>query len=233
MSVPIALFVTHRYPHDWSQVGGLVQPIVATGSILTALTLIGVVYNAILQSRAIDAQRELAVSSLHFDLTKLALSDSELDTAWGSVSDNKPNRRIDIYVNMILSHWELMFSQRMLSELELKQLADDLFSGAPARMFWSRSRAFRSQRARARRGTAARFHRIADTAFQNAGGTPANDLTKGAALIGPSLVASGAGPNPTDPRRPQSWHRKIGNMTLVAGGIAYVLRQQARRGHRS
>lgn len=133
----------------------------AVAAVISGLALIGVVVSLRAQRREALAARLHNMRTLHVGLMQMAIADLDLLAAWGRFgSGDNVARRQHLYVNLILSYWQMMYSIGELSDQELRVISHDLFSGEAGQRFWVNSRTIRLRTERSKRDT--HFHRILD-----------------------------------------------------------------------
>ncbi|XVQ08550.1 DUF6082 family protein [Spirillospora sp. CA-255316] len=141
-------------------------------ALLAAAALLGIASALILQARGEWIAREEARRSAIADLLKMAMDDPDLDEAWGPVPEDadRKARRQFMYINMILSEWQMSFESKALGEAGLREIAREMFSGRPGRAFWEAARDVRGRTSGTRR--ARRFHQILDEEYRRAAVPP-------------------------------------------------------------
>jgi hypothetical protein len=171
--VPFLLLALRGQTDDWQELGDIATTYGAASAFLSVLALTGVAVSLVFQARETKASREQALRSLHVDLLRMAMDDEVYRRCWGPFfdADDPDGQRAQMYTNMIVSHWELMFELHAISEAHLRESAFTVFSGEEGRRFWSGSRAMREVAADTRRER--RFHQILDEEYERA--VPAPD----------------------------------------------------------
>jgi hypothetical protein len=174
------MFVAHLVLLGWQLDWGFIRGIEEAKDISAALGLFsalfsgfaafGLLYTVDLQRHALRLQQEdakrsaaLQIRLLHMDLLKAAIADPELKAVWADES-LVPTGRQSMYVNLILSHWETLFTQDLLSEARLRNLVDEKMHRAIAAS-WTKNRVSRSRHAISQSSKATRFHEIIDVAY--------------------------------------------------------------------
>jgi len=132
-----------------------------------ALALAGatlVVWSQVRRGSAVA--RDQALRSLHVDLLRMAMDDEIYRRCWGDFFDSvEPDeQRAQLYVNMIFSHWELMFELKALADGALREAARVVLTGPDGSRFWAGSRDIRAKSASTRRKR--RFHAIVDEEYR-------------------------------------------------------------------
>ncbi|MFC5747970.1 DUF6082 family protein [Actinomadura rugatobispora] len=152
----------------WERLSFIGQTSGAASALLAALALLGIAATLILQARETRIAREEARRSAIADLLKMAMDDPDLDEAWGPVpedEDRKARRQL-MYINMILSEWQMSFETKALGEARLRAISREMFSGRPGRAFWEAAREVRIRTSDTKR--ALRFHQILDEEYTQA-----------------------------------------------------------------
>jgi hypothetical protein len=167
-TAPFLLLALRGQTDDWQELGDIATTYGAASAFLSVLALTGVAASLVFQARETKASREQALRSLHVDLLRMAMDDEVYRRCWGPffVTDDPDGQRAQMYTNMIVSHWELMFELNAISEAHLREVAFVVFSGEEGRRFWSGSRAMRAKAADTRRER--RFHQILDEEYKRA-----------------------------------------------------------------
>ncbi|MEU8121470.1 DUF6082 family protein [Spirillospora sp. NPDC049024] len=168
-----------RYPlrrSDLSFVDAVRSPGPKQGEnvLLAALALIGIAATLIFQAHDTKIAREEARRIAIAELLKMAMDDPALDEAWGPVpadADRKARRQL-MYINMIVSEWQMSFETKALPEKRLRAISREMFSGRPGRAFWEEARQVRMSTAGSKR--ARRFHEILDEEYDLAPAPPSD-----------------------------------------------------------
>lgn len=152
----------------WERLSFIGQTYGAASTILAVLALIGVVVTLVLQAHETRLAREEARRAAIGDLLRMAMDDPDLDECWGPISAGQDlrRRRQQMYVNMILSEWQMSFETRALGERRLRAISREMFEGRVGREFWVSAREIRLSTSETRR--ARRFHQILDEEYQRA-----------------------------------------------------------------
>ncbi|MES9541602.1 DUF6082 family protein [Actinomadura sp. NPDC000600] len=149
----------------WERLSFIGQTYGAASALLAALALIGIAATLIFQAHDTKIAREEARRIAIAELLKMAMDDPALDEAWGPVpadADRKARRQL-MYVNMIISEWQMSFETKALPETRLRAISHEMFSGRPGRAFWEEARQVRLNTAGSKR--ARRFHEILDEEY--------------------------------------------------------------------
>lgn len=150
---------------DWSQLSDVGQTYGAASAILAALALGGVAVSLFLQRKESKAAREQALRGLHTDLLRMALDDPEFMECWGIIGESGDMgwHRQHIYLNLIVSHWQMMWEMNVLTERHLRILARGIFGGSRGLRYWSEARDVRLVAEKGRR--AREFHTVVDDEY--------------------------------------------------------------------
>lgn len=162
---PWALRVFGGPTARWERLSFIGQTYGAASALLAALALIGIAATLIFQAHDTKIAREEARRIAIAELLKMAMDDPALDEAWGPVpagADPKARRQL-MYINMIISEWQMSFETKALPEKRLRAISREMFSGRPGRAFWEEARQVRMGTAGSRR--ARRFHEILDEEY--------------------------------------------------------------------
>lgn len=137
-------------------------------ALLAVLALVGVAVSLVFQARESRATREQAFRDANTEMLKMAMDDPDYAECWGgNLAPGEPRaQRQSMYVNMILTQWEMGYETGAIGETHIRALAERLFEGRVPWEFWRRVRELRLETAESRR--ARRFQRIIDEAFQRA-----------------------------------------------------------------
>lgn len=144
----------------------------AASAVVAAVALTGIVATLIFQVRETKIAREEARRMAIAELLKMAMDDPDLDEAWGPVpaGESRKARRQLMYINMIISEWQMSFETKALPETRLRAIAREMFSAHPGRAYWREARQARLSTSETRR--ARRFHRILDEEYNRAPAPP-------------------------------------------------------------
>lgn len=134
-----------------------------------------VLWTITIQQRELSLQREEMSKMIsqqtrqaHIELLKLAVDDEDLSPVWGSRLGSHTERKQAMYVNLILSHWQMMFGDDLITEPELKLLLKNhMIRSEYFRSFWQRNSSSRAAYA-ALTSKQTRFHNLIEAAFKEA-----------------------------------------------------------------
>ncbi|MBC6465289.1 DUF6082 family protein [Actinomadura alba] len=156
----------------WERRSLIGQTYGAASAILSVLALIGVVATLVFQARETKLAREEARRTAISDLLRMAMDDADLDECWGPVpaGEDATVRRQTMYVNMIISEWQMSFETKALGETRLRAISSEMFHGRVGRAFWESAREVRLATSETRR--ARRFHQILDEEYRQAPESP-------------------------------------------------------------
>jgi hypothetical protein len=113
---------------DWSRLGDVGQTYGAASALLSVFALGGVAVSLHLQRRESKAAREQALRGLHTDLLRMALEDATFLECWGPIGESTDVGwyRQHIYLNLVVSHWQMMWEIGAITERHLRLTAGDL-----------------------------------------------------------------------------------------------------------
>ncbi|GGV02175.1 hypothetical protein GCM10010182_19730 [Actinomadura cremea] len=169
---PWALRVFDGSTAHWERLSFIGQTYGAASALVAAFALVGIVVTLIFQARETKIAREEARRIAIAELLKMAMDDPDLDEAWGPVpegEDRKARRQL-MYINMIVSEWQMSFETKALPETRLRAISREMFSGRPGRAFWQEARQVRMSTSETTR--ARHFHRILDEEYNRAPAPP-------------------------------------------------------------
>ncbi|WP_125620585.1 DUF6082 family protein [Actinomadura sp. WAC 06369] len=152
----------------WERLSFIGQTYGAASALVAAFALVGIVATLIFQARETKIAREEARRVAIAELLKMAMDDPDLDEAWGPVPEGEDRRarRQLMYINMIISEWQMSFETKALPEVRLRAISREMFSGRPGRAFWREAREVRLSTSESKR--ARRFHQILDEEYRRA-----------------------------------------------------------------
>jgi hypothetical protein len=153
---------------QWERLSFIGQTYGAASALLTVFALAGIVATLALQARDTKIAREEARRAAVGELLRMAMDDPDLDEAWGPVpegEDRKARRQL-MYINMIISEWQMSFETKALGEKRLRAISREMFSGHPGRTFWREAGEVRINTSETRRSR--RFHQILDEEYKHA-----------------------------------------------------------------
>jgi uncharacterized protein DUF6082 len=165
---PLALNGVGGLAKDWDRLSLIGQTYGAASALLSVLALIGIAVSLLYQAREHKANREQALRSSHMDLMQKAMEDPLYARVWGPLMapGDFDSQREHLYVNLIISHWEMEFGLGALSEAHLRAIANAVFLGEAGQRYWEASRPVRMISSMGRRER--RFHQILDEEFRKA-----------------------------------------------------------------
>lgn len=205
---PLALDGLGNMARDWNRLSLIGQTYGAASALLSVLALIGISASLILQAHENKANREQALRASHAELMQKAMDDPLYARVWGALMapGDFDSQREHMYVNLIVSHWEMEYGLGAITEEHLRAIAHAIFSEEPGRRYWRAARPVRMISSMGRREE--RFHQILDEEFTKAGE--------------PSKSAPSRSPEPGRPyRRPQ---QRLLASIIVAGVLGYLAR---------
>lgn len=152
----------------WERLSFIGQTYGAASALLAVLALIGVAVSLVFQARESRATREQAFRDANTEMLKMAMDDPAYAECWGgNLASGEPReQRQSMYVNMILTQWEMGYETGAIGETHIRALAARLFEGRVPWEFWRRVRELRLETAESRR--ARRFQTMIDEEFQRA-----------------------------------------------------------------
>jgi hypothetical protein len=142
-------------------------------SLFSGLALVGVLYTVLQQGQELRLQREemaknvaAQIRQLHFSLLQLAVNDqtNTLEKVWSADAANASSDKQSMYVNLILSHWEMQFVNQLLSESQLQAMLARYMAYPHFRAFWHANSNYREKMAEADERASA-FHKAAHAAY--------------------------------------------------------------------
>lgn len=165
---PLAMGGLGGLAEDWDRLSLIGQTYGAASALLSVIALTGVGASLILQSRENKANREQALRSSHADLMRMAMDDPLYAEIWAPL--NPPGgldlQRQHMYVNLVISHWEMEYGLGTLTDQHLRVIARAVFSTAPGHRYWQVARPVRMVSSVGSRER--RFHQILDEEHENA-----------------------------------------------------------------
>ncbi|MEV3857630.1 DUF6082 family protein [Streptomyces sp. NPDC050095] len=195
---PLALPALDGRGEDWQKISNIAQAYGAVSALLSGLAVIGVIVSLILQAREGKASRVQTARAAHTDLIKTAIENPDYLECWGGPDPTRTvlMRRQHMYINLVISYWEMSYEIGDLKDDWLAAVCDEVFTGEIGRSFWERNRAARISTAPTRR--LKHFNEIIDERYRRALATPPRTM--------PALpdygVPGATPPNPRDPHRP-------------------------------
>lgn len=142
-------------------------------ALFSGFAAFGLLYTIDLQRNALNLQAKdvqqgaaMQVRMLHLELLKLSIADPELEQVWSGGTGTLTGKQ-SMYTNLILSHWETMFTTGLLSEQQLQNLLSERMNSL-VMQFWDKHRASRRQHAESAGGPNVRFHELVEQSFGEA-----------------------------------------------------------------
>jgi hypothetical protein len=154
---------------DWQRLADIAQTYAAAAAsaVLALLALGGVALSLVFQAREMRAARLQALRMAHLDLMKLALDNPTYLAALGrNTYPDDEQRQQSLFVNLLISNWEMSYEMDEMSEIRLRDSARHLFGGEAGQRYWLTVRERRLRRSTQKR--ARRFHEILNEEFQKA-----------------------------------------------------------------
>jgi MYXO-CTERM domain-containing protein len=215
---PYALRLLDPRASDWEQLSWIGQTYGAASALLSVLALIGVTVSLFLQAREAKGAREQNLRAIHTELLQMAMDDEVYRRCWGPffASDDPVGQREHMYVNLIISNWQMQYEMHVFSEPHLRSAAHILFSGEVGQRFWVEVRDLRVNTASTRRER--RFHEILEEEYQHA-------LTSPAVAPTPRNPSTQSQPGRSSRR---TWQAAFGLAAAGLGAFA-ALRRRRRR----
>ncbi|MEU7885854.1 DUF6082 family protein [Microbispora bryophytorum] len=158
---------------DWEQLSYIGQTYGAASAIFSALALTGVAATLMLQARQARTARKEVERNHHFQLMEMAINNPELLACWGAVDSGRQARisRQRLYLNLIISYWEMMYEVGETSTQMLRSNAQTvLFSQQLGHDFWTDIRTDRL--AVANNARQRRFWKILDEEYRAGRSSP-------------------------------------------------------------
>lgn len=164
---PLALDVFQGEARYWERLSFIGQTYGAASALLSVVAIIGVIATLVYQAREVKVAREEARRAAMSDLLKMAMQDPDFNECWGPTGLDEPftDQRQHMYVNLILSQWQVSFETGALGEKRLRVIAAEMFRGRVGRKFWADAREVRLATTENRR--AQRFHQVLDEAYHS------------------------------------------------------------------
>jgi hypothetical protein len=175
---PLAMGGLGGLASDWGRLSLIGQTYGAASALLSVIALTGVGASLILQAKENRSNREQVLRTSHAELMRLAMDNPLYAEIWAPL--NPPGdfdlQRQHMYVNLVVSHWEMEYGLGTLTDPHLRVIARAVFSTAAGRRYWQTARPTQMISSVGRRER--RFHRILDEEYENAapdadGRTPA------------------------------------------------------------
>ncbi|MEO3799706.1 DUF6082 family protein [Nonomuraea sp. B1E8] len=136
----------------------------AASAVLSALALIAIGASLFLQAREMKFSREEAERAHHFQLLQLQIENPVLSGAMHR-ADSGLDPRLHLYLNLVLSYWEMLFRVGQMHEPVLQEYARHDFLGTEVgRRFWEGTRGRRLALAKDRRSK--QFVTVIDRAWR-------------------------------------------------------------------
>ncbi|AYN41618.1 hypothetical protein D9753_25135 [Streptomyces dangxiongensis] len=189
---PLALPALDGNGENWERIGNIAQAYGAVSALLSGLAVVGVVVSLVLQAREAKAARVQNTRTMHMEFSRLAIENPEYLDCWGGPDASRTVllRRQHMYVNLVVSHWEMWFELGDLTDHWLASMCDEIFAGEIGRSFWARTREARISTASTRRMK--HFNQIIDTRCVAALGIPPRTEPALPDLGVPGVVLPGA-----------------------------------------
>lgn len=164
---PLALGGLGGLAGDWDRLSLIGQTYGAASALLSVIALTGVGASLILQSRENRANREQALRTSHAELMRLAMDDPAYAEIWAPL--NPPGsfevQRQHMYVNLVVSHWEMEYGLGALTDRHLRVIARAVLSTPAGQRYWQVARPVRVTSSVGRHER--RFNKILEEEYRN------------------------------------------------------------------
>lgn len=176
---PLALGIFRGEAGYWERLSFIGQTYGAASALLSVVAIVGVVATLVFQAREVRVAREEARRTAVSDLLKMAMDDPDFNECWGPTGLDEPFRdqRQHMYINLVVSEWQMSFETGALGEKRLRAIAAEMFRGRPGRRYWQEAREIRL--ATTENKKAHRFHQVLDEAYREVKHLPVPDTTGG------------------------------------------------------
>ncbi|MBB5776408.1 DUF6082 family protein [Nonomuraea jabiensis] len=173
----------------WQQLSDIGQTYGAASAVLSAFALVAIGVSLFLQAREMRISREEAQRTHHLQLMQLQIENPALHRVLG-MPHTGLDPRVHLYLNLLLSYWEMLFIVGELPESILVDYArTDFFGTEAGTRFWKGTREYRRLVARNRRSQ--RFVAAIDLAWrQSLEARPAETPVRGSSPRPPAVGAA-------------------------------------------
>ncbi|MGA5763526.1 DUF6082 family protein [Nonomuraea bangladeshensis] len=175
----------------WQQLSAVGETYGAASAVISAFALVAIGFSLFLQVREMRFARAEAERAHHFQLMQLQIENPVLSDALSIRSQLDP--RVHIYLNLVLSYWEMLFRVGEMTEEQLAEYARANFFGTEAgHSFWRATRDHRLLVVKDRRGE--RFINVMDQVWRQSLSTRTDRPVAGrnsAVVTATALVAAG------------------------------------------
>ncbi|MET8000642.1 DUF6082 family protein [Nonomuraea glycinis] len=147
----------------WQDLSDIGETYGVASAILSAFALMAIGSSLFLQAREARFTRREAERMQHFQLLQLQIEQPVLHRSFGAFG-TALDPRVHLYLNLVLSYWEMLYEVGELPEDALVEYARvDFFDTDPGRRFWDQTREHRHTVAKTR--SAVRFVAAIDRAY--------------------------------------------------------------------
>ncbi|MEU6787894.1 DUF6082 family protein [Nonomuraea angiospora] len=180
----------------WQQLSDIGQTYGAASAVLSAFALVAIGVSLFLQAREMRFSRQDAERSHHFQLMQLLIENPALSRGLG-ISRTGLDPQVHIYLNLLLSYWEMLFITGEMPEPVLVEYARaDIFGTQSGKHFWEATREHRRLVAKSRQ--AERFVSVIDLAWRQSlesrsAETPVRGSSSRPIAVGTAAVVAVAG----------------------------------------
>lgn len=155
----------------------------AVNALFSGLAMAGVIYAVLLQQNELALQRQelraqrqemsrtvgAQLRQIHITIQSMAMEDDDIAKVWAFEENQTLTFKQSAYVNLVLSNWEMHYTENLLSEGEIRTVLDKYFKdSAYFRGFWEGAAVHRANMAAVKGEKGRKFHELAQAAYDKA-----------------------------------------------------------------
>lgn len=149
---------------NWRRLANIGQAYDAVAALITALALGGVTAALFVQIREVRISQEQAARTLHIEMTRMAIENSDLYPILGTGKAGAQGARLHTYLNLWIAYWLSLYRLGYLNDLEVRIcVTEQIFRYAAGRDMWKMNRQGYAAGATDRRTR--QFWRIVDSEY--------------------------------------------------------------------
>ena len=138
LASPGVMLLLPAWAVPWPRLADIGDAYGGASALLSALALCGVGASLIFQRRQVRQELVDLERQQHLELLRLAIDNPEFVSVLEADARNRPNVRIEIYANLVVSYWLAIWELGEIDDQELRGMTSAMFGNEILREWWSR-----------------------------------------------------------------------------------------------